>query len=49
LVPAFFVAVGVWMTVVGVMLRPGVSAIAVLTVAAGAAVYHFKVGTEPRQ
>ena len=43
LLPAFFVAVGVWMTVLGVMLRPGVSAIAVLTVAAGAAVYHFRL------
>jgi basic amino acid/polyamine antiporter, APA family len=48
LLPAFFVAVGVWMTVLGVMLRPGVSAIAVLTVAAGAAVYHFKAGTGSR-
>jgi APA family basic amino acid/polyamine antiporter len=33
----------VWMTILGVMLRPGISAIAVLTVAAGAAVYHFKL------
>ena len=48
-VPAFFVAVGVWMTVLGVTLRPGVSAVAVLTVAAGAAVYHFRnAKTEPR-
>jgi basic amino acid/polyamine antiporter, APA family len=43
LLPAFFVAVGVWMTILGVMLRPGISAIAVLTVAAGAAVYHFRL------
>jgi APA family basic amino acid/polyamine antiporter len=43
LLPVFFVAVGVWMTVLGVMLRPGISAIAVLTVAAGAAVYHFRL------
>jgi len=42
LVPAFFVAIGVWMTILGVTLRPGISAIAVLTVAAGAAVYHFR-------
>jgi hypothetical protein len=35
--------VGVWMTILGVMLRPGISAIAVLTVAAGAAVYHFRI------
>jgi APA family basic amino acid/polyamine antiporter len=43
LVPLFFVAVGVWMTILGVMLRPGISAVAVLTVAAGAAVYHFRL------
>ena len=48
-VPAFFVAVGLWMTVLGVTFRPGVSAVAVLTVAAGAAVYHFRSAkTEPR-
>jgi basic amino acid/polyamine antiporter, APA family len=43
LLPAFFVAVGIWMTILGVMLRPAVSAAAVLTVAAGAAVYHFRL------
>jgi len=43
LVPAFFVAVGLWMTVLGVMLRPETTAIAALTVAAGAAVYHFRL------
>jgi len=43
LLPAFFVAVGVWMTILGVMLRPGISTVAVLTVAAGAAVYHFRL------
>jgi basic amino acid/polyamine antiporter, APA family len=42
LLPAFFVAVGIWMKILGVMLRPAVSAVAVLTVAAGAAVYHFR-------
>ncbi len=43
LLPAFFVAVGLWMTILGVMLRPLVSAAAVLTVAVGAAVYHFRI------
>jgi APA family basic amino acid/polyamine antiporter len=43
LLPAFFVAVGIWMTILGVMLRPAISAAAVLTVAAGAAVYHFRL------
>ena len=47
LVPGFFVAVGVWMTILGVTLRPGISAIAILTVAAGAAVYHFRLKTGP--
>jgi APA family basic amino acid/polyamine antiporter len=43
LLPAFFVAVGIWMTILGVMLRPAISAVAVLTVAVGAAVYHFRL------
>jgi len=43
LVPLFFVAVGSWMTILGVTLRPGISATAALTVAAGAAVYHFRL------
>lgn len=43
LIPLFFVAVGVWMTVLGVMLRPGISALAIFTVAAGAVVYHFRI------
>lgn len=43
LVPAFFVAVGAWMTVLGVTLRPGISALAVLTVAAGAGVYKLRL------
>lgn len=42
LLPAFFVAVGVWMTILGVMLRPSISALAAITVAAGAAIYHFR-------
>ncbi len=47
LLPAFFVAVGIWMTVLGVMLRPAISGVAVLTVAAGAIVYHFRLRTKP--
>jgi len=47
LLPAFFVAVGIWMTILGVMLRPAISAVAVLTVAAGAIVYHFRIRTKP--
>ena len=43
LIPAFFVAMGVWITVLAFKLRPGVSAVAALTVAAGALVYHFSI------
>jgi APA family basic amino acid/polyamine antiporter len=43
LVPAFFVAMGVWITILAIKLRPGVSGLAALTVAAGALVYHFSI------
>lgn len=43
LVPALFVAVGAWMTILGVTLRPGISAMAALTVAAGAGVYKLRL------
>ena len=43
LVPAFFVAMGIWITVLAIRLRPGVTGVAALTVAAGALVYHFRI------
>jgi basic amino acid/polyamine antiporter, APA family len=43
LLPVFFVAVGIWMTIVGITLRPAVSGIAALTLATGALVYHFRI------
>ncbi len=43
LVPALFVAVGAWMTILGVTLRPAVSGLAALTVAVGAAVYKLRL------
>lgn len=43
LVPAFFVAMGVWITILAIRLRPVVSGWAALTVAAGALVYHFSI------
>ena len=43
LVPGFFAAVGVWMTILAIRLRPGVAGVAALTVAAGAMVYHFRI------
>ena len=47
LVPAFFAAIGIWMTILAIRLRPGVSAIAALTIAAGALVYHFRIRQKP--
>jgi APA family basic amino acid/polyamine antiporter len=48
LVPAFFVAMGIWITIRAIQLRPIVSAVAALTVAAGALVYHFRIKKEIR-
>ena len=47
LVPAFFAAIGIWTTILAIRLRPGVSGIAALTVAAGALVYHFRIRQKP--
>ena len=43
LIPAFFVALGIWITVRAIELRPMVSAAAAVTVAAGALVYHLRI------
>ncbi len=43
LIPAFFVAMGVWITILAFKLRPNISRIAALTVAVGALVYHFSL------
>jgi basic amino acid/polyamine antiporter, APA family len=43
LLPALFLLVGGWMTVYGFLMKPKVSLAAVLTVAVGAIVYHFRV------
>jgi APA family basic amino acid/polyamine antiporter len=48
LLPATFLLVGGWMTIYGMMLRPIVSLAAVATVAAGAAVYHFRISAARR-
>lgn len=42
-IPLIFVLVGVWMIAYGIMLQPVVSAVAIFTIAAGAAVYHLAV------
>jgi APA family basic amino acid/polyamine antiporter len=43
LFPVLFILVGLWMTVQGVQLKPYVSLAAVITVATGALVYHFRM------
>lgn len=43
LFPLLFILVGLWMTVQGVQLKPYVSLAAVITVATGAIVYHFRM------
>jgi APA family basic amino acid/polyamine antiporter len=42
LLPVFFVAIGIWMTILGIKLRPSISGAAALTVAAGALVYRMR-------
>jgi APA family basic amino acid/polyamine antiporter len=43
LIPVFFCLVGVGMTIFGLTYKPGTAAIAILTVIAGAIVYHFRI------
>jgi len=39
----FFIAMGIWITIRAIQLRPAVSGAAALTVAAGALIYHFRL------
>jgi APA family basic amino acid/polyamine antiporter len=48
LMPSLFIIVGIWMTILGVRFRPGISAIAALTIAAGAVAYHLRMRGRPR-
>jgi len=43
LFPVLFVAVGTWMIILGVELKPWVSLAAVVTIATGALVYHVRL------
>jgi basic amino acid/polyamine antiporter, APA family len=43
LIPIFFILVGVGMTIFGLTYRPGTAAIAIVTIATGALVYHFRI------
>jgi APA family basic amino acid/polyamine antiporter len=48
LFPVLFILVGLWMTVRAVQLKPYVSLAAVITVATGALVYHFRMRSGAR-
>ena len=43
LIPAFFLLVGSWITVVGVTQQPAIATAAIVTIATGALVYHFRL------
>ena len=43
LMPLLFILIGTWQTVYGFMLKPAVSLAAVVTITAGAVVYHFRI------
>ncbi len=43
LVPAIFIVVGAWMTLFGLTLEPTVSAAAILTIAVGGLLYHWRI------
>ncbi len=47
LFPALFIVVGVWMFIFGMTLKPVVSLAAILTVATGALIYHFRIRPKP--
>jgi APA family basic amino acid/polyamine antiporter len=49
LVPAIFIAIGAWMTIYGFILAPKVSFAAAGLMALGAAIYHSRLRTRPRQ
>lgn len=43
LMPAIFILVGIWMTILGVRFRPGISALAALTIVGGAIAYRMRL------
>ena len=45
LIPAVFLLVGGWMTIQGIRLKPAIAACAIVTVAVGALIYHFRIGS----
>jgi basic amino acid/polyamine antiporter, APA family len=49
LVPAIFLLVGAWLILYGLMLKPSVSMIGVITLAAGALIYHVRIAPQLRR
>ncbi|HEV2202503.1 MAG TPA: amino acid permease [Bryobacteraceae bacterium] len=49
LIPVIFLVVGIWMTVMGLQLKPWISLATIVTVATGALVYHFGLRARARQ
>jgi APA family basic amino acid/polyamine antiporter len=47
LLPLLYVAVGLWMTIRGLELKPWISLAAVVTIATGALVYHLRLKSNP--
>ena len=43
LIPVFFIIVGIGMTIFGLTYKPTIAAVAILTIATGALVYHFRI------
>jgi len=49
LVPAIFLLVGAWLILYGLMLKPSVSMIGVITLAVGALIYHVRIAPQLRK
>jgi APA family basic amino acid/polyamine antiporter len=48
-IPLLFIAVGVWMIIEGLLLRPIISLLTILTIATGALLYRFSIALRTRQ
>ena len=49
LFPVVFLIVGVWMTIMGLQLKPWISLATIITIATGAMVYHFGLRARAQQ
>jgi basic amino acid/polyamine antiporter, APA family len=48
-IPLLFITVGVWMIIEGLLLRPIISLLTILTIATGALLYRFSIASRTRQ